>query len=494
MLKKIHYTGKINEHGGYEVRMQFLYLLYSVVCVTGGIVVLAMILSRYGVFAGIHNGVATFCQYVLVSARGTLYQLYWLLSAAVVLYGFAVLGWFRIMTKITTVLLFLVLRDAVEGIGELAFMKNVHDAIHVFLIPAYEAGYILTAMLVKILWPLISIFVNFFENLFSIQPFPIITWILNHTISDIPSSYEFHLALDYIRADGALSSVKNSLAFALSGNGYGLLYSNMNWMMTDFFDFLTYFLIMYVLVDAFFRVSLFFSSCIQHGLMNYFTIDNEDMEELERNPNVQEVLNRSKRRHPFKMPWRISIRQSASAFRNAYVTSRKSVYIDPDYINENKGVLAHELGHVVHGDSIAARVANTFYLSVFVSLFATCVSLFRTWTDNILFFLIGCFIGGLLLTSISITLSVANIATSVLFMFTGKWKEFMADMYAVYLGYGNDLIAFFERDNYERRSLKEAFFDPHPSAEVRVIYLKMATGVLEMIPGTTYWKQMREGR
>ena len=70
----------------------------------------------------------------------------------------------------------------------------------------------------------------------------------------------------------------------------------------------------------------------------------------------------------------------------------------------------------------------------------------------------------------------------------------MADMYAVYLGYGNDLIAFFERDNYERRSLKEAFFDPHPSAEVRVIYLKMATGVLEMIPGTTYWKQVREGR
>ena len=228
--------------------------------------------------------------------------------------------------------------------------------------------------------------------------------------------------------------------------------------------------------------------------MNYFTIDNEDMEELERNPNVQEVLNRSKRRHPFKMPWRISIRQSASAFRNAYVTSRKSVYIDPDYINENKGVLAHELGHVVHGDSIAARVTNTFYLSVFVSLFATCVSLFRTWTDNILFFLIGCFIGGLVLTSISITLSVANIATSVLFMFTGKWKEFMADMYAVYLGYGNDLIAFFERDSYERRSLKEVFFDPHPSAEVRVIYLKLATGVLEMIPGTTYWKQVREGR
>ena len=228
--------------------------------------------------------------------------------------------------------------------------------------------------------------------------------------------------------------------------------------------------------------------------MNYFTIDNEDMEELERNPNVQEVLNRSKRRHPFKMPWHISIRQSASAFRNAYVTSRKSVYIDPDYINENKGVLAHELGHVVHGDSIAARVANTFYLSVFVSLFASCVSLFRTWTDNILFFLIGCFVSGLVITSLSITLSVANIATAVLFMFTGKWKEFMADMYAVYLGYGNDLIAFFERDKYERRSPKEAFFDPHPAARTRVFYLKLATGLLEIIPGTTYWKQAREDR
>ena len=175
----------------------------------------------------------------------------------------------------------------------------------------------------------------------------------------------------------------------------------------------------------------------------------------------------------------------------------------PDYLE--RFVAAHELGHVVHADSLDTRIKYTFYLSCMVALLGTLISLIRTAFSNPLFFIIGVLAGGFVLFSLSLALSAANIITFVMNAFSGKWQEFRADMYAVSLGYGVELMEFFgcdgwsfgailsANDTFDRRTLMGAISDPHPSEKHRCLYLCVATGFLAHIPFTRYWRMRREG-
>lgn len=501
MLKKIHYSDKFKENH---------YLLYS--C---AFVILALITTLLAINSSlIVNARASmndFLNRIMFSFSGTLYQLYWLFSAAVVLYGFMALGWFRILTKISTVILFLALGGVVRGTAQVGFIKDLHDMLHVFLLPAYEAGYILFTALWGIVYPLCLATFSLFEWFFNLPVinvlFSIACWIIDFALTaNLPAKEDFLYWMGYLDRQGNFSAIPYKLSIALQGNTFGSYFNIMDYSVQRFFDFFTYFVIMYLFVEVFFKVALFCTTFINHGIRNYFTFDNHDEIFLENNPNVLEVLYRSKRRHPFKMPWRISIRESRAAYMNAFVTSRTSIYIDSKLVEENKGVLAHELGHVVHGDSIHSRVNYAFYIAVFVVLTDSAIGLLQLWVSNILFFIIGCCVGTLFLWSISILLSVSNIVSAVFFMFSGKWSEFMADMYAVSLGYGWELLGFFcdpdakfseiilgKVPGFERRKFSDAFSDPHPSTKNRALYLKLCCTVLSLIPFTSYHKAKKSG-
>lgn len=505
MLKQVHY----NKAGlGTSSADSKCTLVTAVWILLGLFAIIAFF--KGAIYSSVIGGVEAFCRYVQDSAGGLLYQLFWISSACVALYGFVVLGWFRIMTRITNVLLFIVLHEYVESIASIGLVRSLHDTMYTMLIPFYEAGCSMFTALFNIVFPLCYLVFFLILRFLSLPVigllFSIGCWFVESFITRLPDSMDIYRVMLDLRNYGELGKIPGRLENVFT-EGWGYNFEFMPGFLQDFFDFFTYFIIMYICVGAFFKVCLFFSCYIQHGLSKYFTIDNDEAEELSRDENVMEVLHRSRRRHPFKMPLKISIRLSDSAFQNAFVTTRRSIYIDPK-LTINKGILAHELGHVVHGDSIDNRVKNTFYLSLYVALFLALISGLKVMFDNILFFAIGLVVGGIVLSFFAFMIAVSNIMSSFFFCFSGKWEEIKADLYAVRLGYGYHLMHFFgdpdesftdilfnRKRSYERRKAKVAFFDPHPSEKNRMLYIKLAVVILSHIPFTRYWRMKRsDGR
>lgn len=501
MRKRIHYTEKELDEDAVVTRYAVRtigYIALAVMAVT--------LIIQWAVPAGLGEGVASFLRFSLVTTQDFFYQAYWMLSALIALYGFLCLGWFRQLTRITTVLLFIAMMEAVAGTGSIGFIRNIHDAIHQFLIPFYEAGFIIFTLLFHIVYPLCVLVAHALAVFFSLPVigwvFSAVCWIVDHTLTSLPSFDTILDVMSRLDAEGSFSGLAGRVMYAMDGGSWGAYLKILPDYVSSFFDDFTYFLIMFAFVGVFYKVTLFFTCYIWHGLDKYFTSDNEDDERLSKDPDVMEVLHRSRRHHPFKMPVMVSIRYTEE-LRNALTTSRKSIYIDPDFkeSDHGKGILAHELGHMVNGDALESRIKYTFYISVFVSVLGTIINALSTMLSNPLFFVLGCLIAGLALTSISLTLSVANVVAAGLFLFSGKWQEFRADMYAVVLGYGEDLLEFFggEDPSYRdimrmdtERTFKQTFTDPHPSEKIRCLYLKTAVVVLAHIPFTSYWRRARE--
>lgn len=504
--KSLHYTNE-----DFEVRnlsssnQAYISLLF----ITLGVCAVVLFFES-DIAVTIQEGLDTFYTFLLVSVPVAIYKTLWILSAVLVLYGFVCLGWFRVMTRITTVLTFIVMFGVINDVSQIGILKTIHDAIHTFLIPAYESGYIIFSTLFAIVYPLCYLAALAVRGFFSLPViniiFRITCWIVETIFGSLPSFNTIVSYMEDIARNGRLSNFMNSMDIAFNSGKWGAYLGRLPRYMDGFFDTMTYFIIMFVITGAFIRVVQFTQCFIFHGLSNYFTQDNENDEKMEDDEALMEVIHRSKRRHPFKMPNRISIRISPiAAHANAFVTSRKAVYIDPDILEDNKGVLAHELGHVVHADSLDTRIKYTFYFSCMVALLGTLISLIRTAFSNPLFFIIGVLAGGFVLFSLSLALSAANIITFLMNAFSGKWQEFRADMYAVSLGYGVELMEFFgcdgwsfgailsANDTFDRRTLMGAISDPHPSEKHRCLYLCATTRFLSYIPFTRYWRMRREG-
>ena len=149
MLKQVHY----NKAGLGTSSADSKCTLVSAVWILLGLFAI-IAFFKGAIYSSVIGGVEAFCRYVQDSAGGLLYQLFWISSACVALYGFVVLGWFRIMTRITNVLLFIVLHEYVESIASIGLVRSLHDTMYTMLIPFYEAGCIMFTALFNIVFPL----------------------------------------------------------------------------------------------------------------------------------------------------------------------------------------------------------------------------------------------------------------------------------------------------------------------------------------------------
>lgn len=142
-------------------------------------------------------------------------------------------------------------------------------------------------------------------------------------------------------------------------------------------------------------------------------------------------------------------------------------------ISNIKGCVAHEIGHISSYDSSITQVANVGNFFVFLlGLLFQSFYLFNNWTSrftrrgmrslmrNVLSFLPVAIITGI----IGITRFVLNIGY--------RAKEYQADLYAVRLGYGNELhnalLAIDFDSQSGRRNLWRMLVAEHPSVHDRV--------------------------
>ena len=142
-------------------------------------------------------------------------------------------------------------------------------------------------------------------------------------------------------------------------------------------------------------------------------------------------------------------------------------------INDIKGCVAHELGHISSYDSSVTQIANVGNFFVFLlGLLFQSFYWFNNWTSrftrrgvgsllrNVLSFLPVMLIGAV----IGITRIILNIGN--------RAKEYQADLYAVELGYGNELrnalLAIDFESQSGRRTLWRMLAAEHPSVHDRI--------------------------
>ncbi len=167
---------------------------------------------------------------------------------------------------------------------------------------------------------------------------------------------------------------------------------------------------------------------------------------------------------------------------NAYALGHRTViltrgilFADPEYL---KGVLAHEFGHIAHGDSdlkLGINVSNSILtiFMTFVSIFANFIIGILAGTDNDM--------GYLLYTVCRIVINVIIMGIFKLWTLLGvlllnmssRKEEFLADGFAKELGYAEQLAQFLNAiDGSGYRTNKfDLMFQTHPDTVDRLASL-----------------------
>ena len=176
---------------------------------------------------------------------------------------------------------------------------------------------------------------------------------------------------------------------------------------------------------------------------------------------------------------KVKLYYSATKDINAYALGHRTViitqgmlYSHPEYL---KGVFAHELGHIAHGDSdlkLGINVANsiiTTFVTV-ISAFAYTVAAMLYNSENDLVHLVGLLI--------SIFLNVIIVGVFRLWSLVGvlcvnvasRKAEYQADGFADEIGYGEQLARFLDAldGNAPRTSRFNLMFQTHPDTADRL--------------------------
>lgn len=148
---------------------------------------------------------------------------------------------------------------------------------------------------------------------------------------------------------------------------------------------------------------------------------------------------------------------------NACAMGRRTVCVTTGLLtlpdDQIKGVLAHEFGHLAHKDTdllLVMNVANSFihWFFVFVWIVLIIIKLIEIIVTFIIKMITGSktSIFGVILNGIFTVIMFGtvklveklwNVIGNVFLMMSSRGAEFRADNYAKQLGYGNDLIEFF---------------------------------------------------
>jgi len=200
-------------------------------------------------------------------------------------------------------------------------------------------------------------------------------------------------------------------------------------------------------------------------------------------PLFEEVYQEARAKTP-SMSKHIKLYITESKDINACAIGRKTVMLTRGAIDslspeELKGIIAHELGHVTSGDSLArviTIVGNGFF-SVIVLLCKTIMLIFGVIValktkKYVLSIVIGFIVNLLFNYSIAAFLFFGNILIAL----NSRYREYLADDYAYKIGYGDELKETLYQINQlnmgGRQKLKDWLRASHPHTTARIARLE----------------------
>jgi len=177
---------------------------------------------------------------------------------------------------------------------------------------------------------------------------------------------------------------------------------------------------------------------------------------------------------------------------NAYVVGKKTLVFTIGMLRniparEVKGVIAHEIAHIKHGDSMWL-LFNYCATNIGTALLLTCLSLSELFIDGeenpFMLLLVPIIFWAFVLY---LAKGILEIIGTLGELQVGRRKELRADMYAYELGYGEEFLSFLYRCrkiNKEKpkivgpddNGILGTIFSTHPSRKTRIKQLERALG------------------
>lgn len=167
-------------------------------------------------------------------------------------------------------------------------------------------------------------------------------------------------------------------------------------------------------------------------------------------PLFNEVYEEAKEYTP-KLRQDIKLYIIESMIVNAYAMGRKTIAVTRGAIvglerEQLKGILAHEFGHVAHGDTKALLihlVGNGFF-SVFIMLFKFFIMITQTviaaFTEDGVMAALVHFMGWLTSLWIDLCIFAFMFIGEIIISLNSRHSEYLADEYAFQIGYGEELV------------------------------------------------------
>lgn len=186
-----------------------------------------------------------------------------------------------------------------------------------------------------------------------------------------------------------------------------------------------------------------------------------------------------------KISSKVKIYYSPTEDLNAYALGHRTViltrgmlYVDSEYI---KGVLAHELGHILNGDSdlkLGINVSNsilTIFLTVFSLIANFIIGIFQ-YSKNGILSLIGTILNVILNIILIGLFKLWTLLGVLCINWTSRKQEYLADSFAKEIGYGENLAAFLYAldGNAPKTSKFSLMFQTHPDTPARLSALGYA--------------------
>ena len=199
-------------------------------------------------------------------------------------------------------------------------------------------------------------------------------------------------------------------------------------------------------------------------------------------PLVEVVLDSAKKNGLY-CPDSVNIKIIHDQTPNAFALGRQTIAITDGLLRLSDeavmAVLAHEIGHLAYGHTViqlligGGNIFITFFLlllKISCWIFAALMGVFsfasRSWIMGIMTAIFSAISYGALWLWVKIC--------KIFLMWSMRQNEFVADEYAMKLGFGYELAYSLDHELYSipRNGFFNALFDPHPSSDDRIAALQ----------------------
>jgi len=221
---------------------------------------------------------------------------------------------------------------------------------------------------------------------------------------------------------------------------------------------------------------------ICEGFMRTLCGANEIVTEADKNylePLFEEVYSEAMCKYP-SISKKIKLYKSKEVMPNAYALGSNTIVLTKGAIetfssDELKGVIAHELGHIAHGDTKMTLVifANNIIvwsiLLIVNALLSMTANISRMFGDNAVGYKVMIWIK-------KVVLFLLTQIVLVIIAFGSRGSEYLADEFAYNIGYGIELIKVLttlsRMDFKKETSILSVLKESHPDLEYRIARLE----------------------